>query len=222
MALTKVDLAMTTGAASIGANTFTGLQTLHYTGIAFPTTTITDVIDSDTMTGASAANLSTSGATKAYVDAAINALSSVPTGVVAWYTENPTSAPTGWLECTGAAVSRTTYADLFAVTSTVFGAGDGSTTFNLPDLRGEFIRGFDDGRGKDSGRAFGSQQGNANLAHTHTVLYYAGSSESASGMYGTSPYFSSGSAQVTTQTVPAAGGAESRPENVALIALIKY
>jgi microcystin-dependent protein len=51
------------------------------------------------------------------------------------------TVPTGYLECNGAAISRTTYATLFAVLGTTWGAGDGSTTFNLPDLRGEFIKG---------------------------------------------------------------------------------
>ena len=68
------------------------------------------------------------------------------------------SAPSGWLKANGAAVSRTVYADLFEAIGTSWGEGDGSTTFNLPDLRGEFIRGWDDGRGVDSGRSFGSQQ----------------------------------------------------------------
>lgn len=71
------------------------------------------------------------------------------------------SAPAGWLKCNGAAVSRTTYAALFAAVGTVFGVGDGSTTFNLPDLRGEFFRGWDDGKGTDAGRVFGSGQGHA-------------------------------------------------------------
>jgi microcystin-dependent protein len=53
------------------------------------------------------------------------------------------TAPTGWLLCDGSAVSRTTYAALFAVISTTWGSGDGSTTFNVPDLRGQFLRGFD-------------------------------------------------------------------------------
>ena len=57
----------------------------------------------------------------------------------------------GWLKANGAAVSRTAYGDLFAKIGTVFGSRDGSTTFNLPDLRGEFIRGWDNGRGVDSG-----------------------------------------------------------------------
>ncbi|WP_256856057.1 phage tail protein [Rodentibacter ratti] len=66
--------------------------------------------------------------------------------------------PSGWLKANGAAVSRTTYAALFAAIGTTFGAGDGRTTFNLPDLRGEFLRGLDDGRNIDSNRRLGSWQ----------------------------------------------------------------
>jgi microcystin-dependent protein len=51
------------------------------------------------------------------------------------------SAPTGWLSCDGSAVSRTTYSDLFAVIGTTWGSGNGSSTFNVPDLRGAFLRG---------------------------------------------------------------------------------
>jgi microcystin-dependent protein len=68
------------------------------------------------------------------------------------------TAPSGYLKCNGAAISRTTYEALFSAIGTTFGAGDGSTTFNIPDLRGEFIRGWDDARGVDAGRAFGSYQ----------------------------------------------------------------
>ncbi|URK19427.1 tail fiber protein [Thalassospira sp. GO-4] len=68
------------------------------------------------------------------------------------------TAPEGWLVCDGSAISRTDYADLFATIGTVWGAGDEISTFNLPDLRGEFVRGFDDGRGVDAGRVFGSSQ----------------------------------------------------------------
>ena len=66
-------------------------------------------------------------------------------------------APAGFLKCDGAVASRSTYAALFAVCGTTFGVGNGSTTFNLPDLRGEFVRGWDDGRGVDSGRALGGR-----------------------------------------------------------------
>lgn len=68
------------------------------------------------------------------------------------------TAPTGWLKANGAAVSRTVYADLFAAIGTTWGAGDGFNTFNLPDLRGEFVRGWDDSRGVDAGRGFATQQ----------------------------------------------------------------
>lgn len=77
--------------------------------------------------------------------------------------------PTGWLECNGAAISRVTYAALFAAIGVTFGNGDGGTTFNLPDLRGEFIRGWDHGRGVDATRGLGSLQESANKSHTHTA-----------------------------------------------------
>jgi phage-related tail fiber protein len=66
--------------------------------------------------------------------------------------------PAGWLECNGAEISRITYNSLFNLIGTIYGDGDGSTTFNLPDLRGEFIRGWDNNRGLDIRRSFGSIQ----------------------------------------------------------------
>lgn len=77
--------------------------------------------------------------------------------------------PAGWLKANGAAVSRTTYARLFGVIGTGYGAGDGSTTFNLPDMRGLFPRAQDDGRGIDPGRGIGTYQSSANLSHGHTT-----------------------------------------------------
>lgn len=68
------------------------------------------------------------------------------------------AAPAGWVVCDGAAISRATYAALFAAIGTLYGAGNGVTTFNLPDLRGEFIRGYDRGRGVDVGRVMGGRQ----------------------------------------------------------------
>jgi microcystin-dependent protein len=76
--------------------------------------------------------------------------------------------PAQALERNGAAVSRTTYADLFAVIGTDYGAGNGTTTFNVPDDRGLSERGWDNGRGLDSGRAFGSYQADAIQNHTHS------------------------------------------------------
>lgn len=78
-----------------------------------------------------------------------------------------TVAPPGTLKANGALVSRTAYARLFAYIGTTHGAGDGATTFALPDYRAEFIRGLDDGRGVDTGRSISSAQDSQNLAHTH-------------------------------------------------------
>ena len=91
----------------------------------------------------------------------------VPTGSV--FCRAASVVPAGYLECNGAAVSRSTYAGLFGIIGVQYGAGNGSTTFNLPDLRGEFIRGFDHGRGVDNNRSMASSQGAANHAHTHSV-----------------------------------------------------
>lgn len=63
------------------------------------------------------------------------------------------SVPPGFLACDGSAVSRSTYAALFQAVATSWGAGDGATTFNLPDLRGQFVRGVDDGTGRDPNSA---------------------------------------------------------------------
>jgi microcystin-dependent protein len=90
----------------------------------------------------------------------------VPSGAVQYFAM--ATAPLGWLKANGALISRVTYADLFTAIGTTFGAGDGSTTFGLPDLRGEFVRGFDDSRGVDTGRAFGVSQAAEILNHTHS------------------------------------------------------
>lgn len=80
-----------------------------------------------------------------------------------------TSAPAGWLKANGAAISRTAYAGLFAAIGTTYGAGDGFITFNLPDLRGVFLRGLDEGRGLDPGRTIGSYQSDGIVSHSHSA-----------------------------------------------------
>jgi len=91
----------------------------------------------------------------------------MPAGAIQLFAMN--SIPSSWLECNGAAVSRTTYANLFAAIGTTYGVGNGTTTFNLPDLRGMFVRGLDNGRNADPGRTLGSQQLAANNPHTHST-----------------------------------------------------
>lgn len=79
-------------------------------------------------------------ATKTYVDTTAGGYAT-PSGAIIAY--GASTAPTGWLLCDGSAVSRSTYSSLFTAISTTWGTGDGSTTFNLPDFRGQFLRGYD-------------------------------------------------------------------------------
>ena len=108
----------------------------------------------------------------------------VPTGTeVTWATSSP---PTGWLEENGASISRSTYAALFAVIGVTYGSAS-STTFTLPDARGEFIRGWAHGSANDPGRAartnrgdgttgdvVGSKQLDQIQGHRHAGLYNYG------------------------------------------------
>ncbi|EJF77311.1 hypothetical protein ME7_00545 [Bartonella birtlesii LL-WM9] len=75
--------------------------------------------------------------------------------------------PSGWLLCDGQAYSRMFYSDLFAAIGTRWGSGDGYRTFNIPDLRGMFLRGYDGGRNVDTGRSFASIQQDLIQAHEH-------------------------------------------------------
>lgn len=79
------------------------------------------------------------------------------------------AAPDGWLECDGRLLDRTAYQRLFGRIGVRFGAGDGTSTFQLPDLRGRFVRGWNNTANLDPGRAFGSAQDDAVREHTHPV-----------------------------------------------------
>ncbi len=92
----------------------------------------------------------------------------LPPGAVCWFAQ-PTP-PEGYLVCNGDAVSRRTYKSLFEAIGTIYGKGDGKTTFNLPDFCGKFIRGWDNGRGVDTGRVFGSDQSHEIQSHTHIAI----------------------------------------------------
>jgi phage-related tail fiber protein len=159
----------------------------------------------------------------------LNPTDYAPPGMVAYFARN--TAPSGWLKANGAAVSRTTYAALFAAIGTTFGPGDGSTTFNLPDLRGEFLRGWDDGRGVDAGRGFGSSQGDAIRNITGSLVSALLDSVVGTGAFiaefsdQSSGAGSGGLNKMTgvfdaSRVVPTAN--ENRPRNVALLACIKY
>jgi microcystin-dependent protein len=157
-----------------------------------------------------------------------NAPNPIAAGTVAYLGMN--SAPTGWLKANGAAVSRTTYASLFSAIGTTYGSGDGSTTFNLPDLRGEFVRGWDDARGVDSGRAIGTAQADQFQGHNHNIIgrtnYNSGGSYGPTGSGANNPTVDLTNSATTPENDGTNGnpryGSETRPRNVALLACIKY
>lgn len=164
-------------------------------------------------------------------------LGMVPSGTVLYFAGQ--TAPAGWLKANGAAVSRTAYAALFAAIGTTYGVGDGRNTFNLPDLRGEFIRGWDDGRGVDTPRPMGSAQVDAVRQHYHGIGYISPNNDDGAFVVrnwttteqqtmqfingnGNSAIrtLSASSNLGTTNAIDDAAG-ETRPRNVALLAIIK-
>jgi microcystin-dependent protein len=164
-------------------------------------------------------------ASKGYVDAL------VPTGaIIAFYRS---TTPAGWLECNGATITNS--GDTTALYALI-----GAT---LPDLRGEFVRGWDHGRGIDSGRIFGSNQTESLSAHTHTAsspehthsvtslntnLMLAGNNDYGSNPNQVSNGYANFSGNLATLggtavsvTIGSTGGTETRPRNVAFMYCIK-
>jgi microcystin-dependent protein len=161
----------------------------------------------------------------------------VPIGTVVSYAGN--TVPTNYILCDGSAVSRTTYSALFTAIGTTWGSGDGSTTFNLPDLRGLFLRGKDGGTGNDPdaasrtakftsgayGNNVGSYQGDKMADHTHgqttsdnSVNWsYAGGSGLDYGR-GVSAVIANNYLQTSTQNQT---GSETRPRNAYVNFIIK-
>jgi microcystin-dependent protein len=165
----------------------------------------------------------------------------IPSGIVQWYAGS--TAPTGWLYCNGATLVAATFPDLYAAIGRTFtGSSVPGTSFQIPDLRGQFFRGWDNrsSGGVDNGRAFGSNQNSQNLSHNHglqmpTIGYQAafGGQREAIAVP-TNQMNSQGRPnngtiqmedpdnQVSGSTpVRLAGGTESRPVNVALLPIIK-
>ena len=182
------------------------------------TSTVPVVLPADPTTALQAA-------TKQYVD------TGSPAGIIAPFAG--TSAPTGWLSCNGAAVSRTTYATLYAAIGTTWGVGDGSTTFNVPDLRGMFLRGTGTNGtyGTAIGQAVGTYAVDTYLNHTHTDsghthTYTMPDPPSADGGgvgFGASRGSSTqstgtGTANIQTSTT---GGTETKPKNYGVLYIIK-
>jgi microcystin-dependent protein len=145
-------------------------------------------------------------------------ISPVFTGLVAHFATS--NVPTGWLKCNGASVARASYSNLFAVIGTVYGVGVGTTSFQVPDLRGVFIRGWaDDQTTYDSGRAWSSNiQADDFKSHQHSYIDRGDSR--TDGRQPGGPNIADDTQGLYTTTFT--GGTETRPVNMALLACIKY
>jgi hypothetical protein len=156
----------------------------------------------------------------------INNLQTVPTGTVFWSAKSV--APAGYLVCDGSAYLATTYSKLFQAIGYTYGGSGG--TFLVPDLRGQFIRGSDLGRGVDAGRVFGSSQSDSFGSHSHGMpgddqLAFAngvaGWTARSRGGFGYDARSVSGGGAAVWSTTDE-GGPETRPTNVAMLPIIYH
>lgn len=190
-------------------------------------------VSGETVTPAKLNELVDSATVTSIVDADISALagiassklataaqqSLVPAGAIMPFAMN--SAPSGWLAANGDAVSRSTYAALFSAIGTTHGSGDGSTTFNLPDLRGIFVRGSGSQTisGKTYNKTFANKEQDALISHTHDV---SDTDFAMQGGSGAGRNIVSGGITRTTTNQQPAGDTETRPANIALLYCIKF
>lgn len=161
------------------------------------------------------------------------ALNNIEAGIAAAHTELDTqikpgtigfypgtAAPPGWFHCNGASgLSTTTYAALFAVLQYTFG-GSGAV-FSLPDYRDYFLRGLDEGRGYDTGRAIATTQADALIDHEHTTTEQPINFVDGGNTYQWMAYIRqhSRSGVDTTNTGDAV---ETRPKNICMLVVMKY
>jgi len=153
------------------------------------------------------------------------------------YLFRPTGTPPdGYLECDGSAISRTTYAALFADIGTMYGVGDGSTTFNIPDFRGLFPRAWAHGQSTDPDRAsrtdrgdgttgdyVGTKQADELESHKHNYDRYYEPSPSGTLNYGIRVTYQAAACSESSDTIiKTSGGNESRPVNRYVMVCIKY
>ena len=221
--LTASRTLVSNGSGKVDVSTVTSTELGHLGGVtsaiqtqlnakaalASPTFTGTPVLPTATIVGTGSTTLASFG---------------IPAGAVMSFAMN--SAPTGWLAADGSAVSRTTYATLFAAIGTTYGSGDG-TTFNLPDLRGYFVRGSGTNSDGTASGSFGAKQADDLESHSH--LYrdpVEPTQPAARGVGAGTPSGYSTTAVWTSDTLTditsAVGGIETRPKNIAMLYCIKF
>lgn len=197
------------GTASMSETLGSGPYTIEFTEEADPQDVSASKITYDN---------TESGMTATNVQNAITELSTapkggpgVPVGSVFWLAAQ--TAPEGYLICNGSAVSRTEYADLFAAIGTIFGTGDGSTTFALPNLQAAFIRGAGSQDGYSA--TFGQKQEATRFPELKAV---------PTSIF---DYYSDKSTSINSQSIQNFGSNNVnvyavRPYNIALTPIIKY
>jgi microcystin-dependent protein len=145
-----------------------------------------------------------------------------------------TIPPSGYLLCDGTAVSRLTYTNLYQEIGTCWGSGNGTSTFNLPDLRGYFMRGVDFNAGRDpdasirtasapggnTGNNVGSVETDQYKSHTHDMYAYR-TTFFASGATTPNPLINTPNSSIPAQTL-SSGGTETRPKNAYVNFIIKF
>jgi microcystin-dependent protein len=146
-------------------------------------------------------SVANAAASKAYVDAQA-AAATLPGAIVMW---GGSTAPSGWLECDGQSTSG--YPNLIAI----YGSA-------VPDLRGEFVRGWDHGKGIDQGRGIKTYQGQSIQPHTHTVASGGQQNNTTGNRYTGN---ADGINNLASQTTGSAGSIETRPRNFALMYIVK-
>lgn len=230
-----------TGNAGTAANLNTELQNDINTGNTLHSSLQGDINTGNSLHTELQSDIGTANSTKTSLDQSISNgnlsnyvlssfLNSLLVGMVTPFPCN--TPPSGWLEAKGQLVSRTSYPNLwnFANNSNnifadgsqdkgQFSTGDGSTTFRLPDMRGYFVRGFDDGASIDSGRTLGSSQADTLASHYHGIV--VGQLNHLGGGTNYVPY-QGNSSDDGGLTTTSTGGTETRPKNVALMYCIKY
>ena len=209
-------------------NSNTGASTLNINGLGAKSIVMPDgsALSAGTIKAGQIVTVIYTGA--AYMIVSRTSDSPIPSGTIIQVTGN--TAPSGFIKGNGALLSRSTYANLWAWaqasgniaandaawTRGQYSPGDGATTFRIPDLRGDFIRNWDDGAGIDSGRTIGSWQADDFKSHNHYLQYTITVGPGGLTDIGGGGGNNSGYATLNT------GGTETRPRNTAYLACIKY
>lgn len=231
---TKIYVDTKTWTASQITNLTTTILSFRLDQFALPTSSVN--FNSQKLQNVQTPTEPNDGVNKNYVDSAVSsATGGMPIGSIAmWSTQTP---PSGWLECNGGEINRLAYPLLFAVIGTTFGSGNGSTTFNLPESRGLFPRGWNHSSTKSSpykdpdaltriaaatggltGDNIGTLQADDYKSHSHTYRQPNNAASNYNTLSGSSSAVPGNTTGIATSS---SGGSETRPVNFSVMFIIK-